>query len=115
MGAGKYRHLVALEVFIAGVRSASGAPTGTWTPADNVWAEIEPVSLQALAGAREAVMGGANTAVDIVAITMRPYTGLTPLTWRVRYDGHVYDIKAVRPTNKRDEVVLLATVGAAGA
>ena len=115
MRAGKLRHLILLEENVASGTDAYGAPVTTWTPrgpATGVWAEVAPVSLTKMSGAKEMVAGGAETALDLVTVTLYPFPGIAPLTWRFTYKGRLYDIKAAREANDDSTLTFIAAVGA---
>jgi head-tail adaptor len=116
MRAGRLRHLVSLEANLPGDPNDYGEVVPQWVVAGATWADISPVSLSGLRGAKEVLMGGAETNQDIVNITMHPRRDITitPDVWRVRYESHVYDVKAVRLNNIGDELVLVCAVGAEG-
>lgn len=112
MRAGKRRHYVTLQRYDTSGTDAAGDPLRTWVDVDHLYVSIDPPSLSAMAGAREAVMGGAQTAVDLRVITLPPYPGVTTETWRVvDADGKVYVLKANRTTNDGSEMIFLAAVG----
>lgn len=114
MRAGPLRHYVDLQKRVPGDPDDAGDPTLTWVSQDHVWASIDPVSMSALAGAREVIGGGTQTALDLCLIGMYPYPGVTALDWRiVSEEGVVYDLKAARPSNDASRLVFLALVGGA--
>lgn len=110
--AGRRQHEILLEQLTASGTDEYGAPATTWVPqAKPVWASIDPPSVRSMANAGEKILAGADTAVDLVQVTLHPVPGLEPEKWRFRRDGRVYDIKAARLTNDGSELVLLALVG----
>jgi head-tail adaptor len=111
MRAGKRQHLLSLQVKTAGAANAYGEKPVTWTEFGKEWAAVEPLSMTSLARAKEAILAGAETNVDLVVLTMPIRTDVTPQCRAVE-GSRIYDIVAVRPTNRADELVLIATVGA---
>jgi head-tail adaptor len=111
------RHLVLLQKAIS-TTDAYGDPAKVWTDQlPRVWASIDPISLTSMAGAREAIMAGAQTNEDIVVITLYPVPGIAAGSWRLLTDDgtddeQVYDLKATRKSNDASKLVFLATVGA---
>lgn len=111
--AGRRQHEITLERLVTSGTDAYGSPIAAWVAEPSpAWASIDPPSLQAMRGGGEKILAGADTAIDLVQITMYPYPGLEPETWRVRCEGRVYDIKTARLNNGGDELSLLALVGA---
>lgn len=113
LAAGRRMHEIVLERLVAAGRDEYGSPITSWVvvpPA--VWASIDPPSLRAMRGGGEKLLAGADTALDLMQITMYPVPGLEPETWRFRYEGRVYDIKTARLSNDGSELSLLALVGA---
>jgi hypothetical protein len=113
-GAGAKRHPIRFEKKGAAQKNDFGEDITPWEPVvPDVWAQIEPVSLRSMAGAREATMSGANTNTDLVQATVYPVAGLNA-TWRFTdlVTDVIYDIKTVRPANDNSEVTLIAEVGA---
>lgn len=111
--AGRRQHEITLEQQVTSGTDAYGAPITTWVPQPKpVWASIDPPSLRAMRGGGEKILAGADTALDLMQVTLYPVPGLEPETWRFRYEGRVYDIKTARLNNGGDELSLLALVGA---
>lgn len=95
------------------VRNEWGEEVATWVDVAQVWAGVEPLSLRGMANAKEANLSGAETAVGMHWITMRPLPEIRA-TWRVvpqsgRLQGFVMEIKDVR-LPKRDEMNLIVQV-----
>jgi len=119
MRAGQLRDLILLQQKTQTGTDAGGDPITQWTDVDRVWADVRPLSLSSLAGAQETILAGAEMAVDLVSVKLYPYPGVTA-GWRFLYDpeggdpadGRPYDIKAPRETNRKDEMVFIAAVGA---
>lgn len=111
--AGRRQHEILLEQLTASGTDEYGSPVTSWVPqAKPVWASIDPPSVRSMANAGEKILAGADTALDLVQVTLYPIPGLRPETWRFRYEGRVYDIKTARLNNGGDELSLLALVGA---
>jgi head-tail adaptor len=111
--AGRRQHEITLEQQVPSGTDAYGAPITAWVSQPKpVWASIDPPSLRSMANAGEKILAGADTAVDLVQVTLHPVLGLEPEKWRFRRDGRVYDIKTARLTNDGSELSLLALVGA---
>lgn len=111
--AGRRQHEIVLEQLVASGTDEYGSPVASWVVVPpNVWASIDPPSLRAMRGGGEKILAGADTALDLVQVTLHPVPGLEPEKWRFRWNGRVCDIKTARLTNDGSELSLLALVGA---
>lgn len=112
LAAGRRMHEIVLERLVAAGRDEYGSPITSWVGAGAVWASIDPPSLRAMRGGGEKLLAGADTALDLVQVTLYPVPDLEPEKWRFRANGRVYDIKTARLSNDGSELSLLALVGA---
>jgi len=110
--AGRRQHEIILEQLTQSGTDEYGTPITSWTALPAVWASIDPPSLRSMRGGGEKILAGADTALDLVQVTLHPVPGLEPEKWRFRYAGRVYDIKTARLTNDGSELSLLALIGA---
>lgn len=117
MRAGRLQHEITLEQLVTSGTDAYGAPSTVWVaePAP-VWASIDPPSLKTMRNGGEKLLAGADTALDLVQVTLFPYPGLgmdaDAEKWRFRRaSGRVYDIKVIRESNDGAMLTLLAVVG----
>lgn len=113
MRAGRLRHLVTLSRDAGSVPNEYGETTPGWVDVDQAYADISPMSLVAMKGAKETLLAGAEVDQDMVALTMYPRDDVTA-AWRVSCEGKVYDVKAVRVNNAGSDMTLLCTVGTVG-
>jgi head-tail adaptor len=119
MQSGKLRHLCQLQ-YPTYVPDSFGTPIKTWNddtngvvdgPVVKTWMSIDPASMASMRGASETILAGAETPVDLAIITLRPRDDIDT-TWRVLYGVKIYDLKAVRQTNRNDEMTFFAAIGA---
>lgn len=113
MRAGRLRHLVTLSRDTGTVADGYGELTPTWTDVVQIYADISPVSLTAMKGAKETILGGAEVAQDIVAITIYPRDDIQT-NWRVTSGTKIYNIKTIRVNNTGSDMTLICTVGTTG-
>lgn len=108
---GRYRHFIDLQTQVLGAPDEFGTRSVVWVTVGSVWAQVAPVSLRKMTGAQATVRGGAEMSRDVLEVTMHPYPGLAPLTWRILYNGRLLQVDAVRPTNDDSVYTILATEG----
>jgi len=104
MLAHKLRHRIKIESITA-TRDEWGGVIETWgTFADNVPAEVVPLS------GREFIAAAAEQSGVTARITIRELTGLTE-TMRIVFDGKDYNIKAILPdpTARRHLTLMVET------
>lgn len=98
-GAGKYRHRVAIKEPMS-VQSSSGEVVTAYRIIGHDYAAFAPVS------GREFVASVGAQAELTARFTLRFRDDVTP-TWRVRYDGHDYEIVHVEDVNGRQRETML--------
>lgn len=89
-------------------KGASGQQVTSWTPYATLWADIEPIS------GRERVVAAAEVAeVDTwIRVRYSRQAAMIQPSWRARFRGIVYDIKAVANVSMADrKIELLAQSG----
>jgi SPP1 family predicted phage head-tail adaptor len=100
MRAGRLRHRVALQQAVE-ARNGFGDVIRTWSTVATVYAAVEPLSGREYLAARQA------QAETTTKITLRHRHDIDE-TWRITWQGHVYDIESVLPdaTNARQLTIL---------
>lgn len=109
------RHRITLLRKVDSGTDSYGSPTYTWTPQDDVMADISPISLVSARGAVRGLIDGALMGLDAVLVTLRPYPDVSIL-WRFQYIDSfdatlpvkIYELKAVLESNKQNELVFIA-------
>ncbi len=112
MRTGNLRFIIKLQEKVKTGTSTSGAPQWEWQDRPSARCSIDPASLTMIAAAKETILAGAQNAFDMKIIEMHVRPEIQPLTWRAVYGPTIYDINAVRPTNRVDRMRLFCTVGA---
>ena len=102
MQAGKLRHRVTIQHYVEGSpqQKPSGAPDGSWTALDTVWARVRPLSGREMFLAQQAA-----SRVD-VEITIRHRADVTD-AMRVVKGSMVYSIESVMNPEERGELLVL--------
>lgn len=112
MRTGNLRFVVRFQEKVQTGTSSTGAPIYGWQDRPSARCSIDPASLTMIAAAKETILAGTQTAFDMKVLEMHVRPEIVPLTWRALYGPQVFDIKAVRPTNRVDRQRLFCTVGA---
>jgi head-tail adaptor len=109
---GNLRFLVKLQEKVQTGTSTTGAPVYAWQDRPSARCSIDPASLTMIAAAKETILAGQQTAFDMKVLEMHFRPEIVPLTWRAMYGPTIFNIVAVRPTNRVDRQRLFCTVGA---
>jgi SPP1 family predicted phage head-tail adaptor len=88
----RLRHRIAFQQPVKAQHETTGAETITWQTAESNGVQLVSVPAEVLTGAgRELNAAGTQQAETAARINLRWFPGLLP-TWRVLWDGNIYNI-----------------------
>jgi len=84
-------------------RDAVGGVSETWADAFHVWAEIPRQT------GTENAIADADRAQDTRQFRIRAFAGIASNTYRIKYQGRIYDIRHITEEGRADRLLITAT------